>query len=65
MRAALQQSPGWKKEAFQHFRVEIMKIGKPPPSPWCGLQARVGWRDAGEGGRGCGCALPANMSPEV
>lgn len=28
MMAALQQNPGWKKEAFQHFRVEIMKIKK-------------------------------------
>lgn len=62
---ALQQSPGWKKEAFQHFRVEIMKIRKPPPSLWCGLQAWVGWRDAGEGGRGCGSALQANGSLEV
>lgn len=62
---ALQQSPRWKKEAFQHFRVEIVKIRKPPPSPWCGLQAQIGWRDAGEGGRGCECALPANGSPEV
>lgn len=38
--AALQQNPGRKNESFQHFRVEIMKIRKPPPSPWCGLQVR-------------------------
>jgi len=65
MMAALQQGPGWKKEVFQHFRVEIMKIRKPPPSLWCGLQTWTGWRGAGEGGRGCGCAFPANRSPEV
>lgn len=35
--AALAKARMEKKEAFQQFSVEIMKIGRPPPSPWCGL----------------------------
>lgn len=40
--AALEKARMEKKEAFQQFSVEIMKIGRPPPSPWCGLQHGLG-----------------------